>query len=338
MNPQVWTTTRLLALMFAASGLSELSGCAARSAPPSLLLERAGALKVHLVSDLRLSLPVAADFQDSEVVWDYQVRQGDPVGGATVRLTVRSLKAAMTSVTVHCTYDSETPADKPPQPAPAAGQVNHQQRFAETFAPLKGQGCTALLDRAGRVSQLTEIDPPLERIVRGPIANPDLGGYQAALLLSENHLRRYAEMAIGTLPAQAALKKQATWQTVELAETPRGGAALVKKTCRVREVQPTPAGPKQVTIAIQATALANDALPDWAANRPAGSSDMKVLALDRGSGELLYVMPPGRLLRRAEKLSLEVALNSSASANARQAHPAAKMFYVMDETCEVLEN
>ena len=294
--------------------------------------------KVHLVSDLVMPPFPGADYHDSELVLKYQVSDVDERGVATLRITIESIKASMKSLTVSAAYDSSLPSTD----AGAGGSQNVNQRFQKCFQGLPGAGFGARLGADGRVIEILDLDPPLQRVSTGPIIDETVGGYQVAHLFSPSHLRQYValDMFYAWITNQPAPEQN--WTGSEPLETPRALPIMAQKTYKINEVKKEN-GDRVVIIVFETVGAPDQALPDFA--RLTGSraqGEITITALNGAGGRVHFSFKHGRLIKLEEKIVAEVAFPG---AQTRQPNNPAgqisrterKIYYKIEKTIEYLE-
>lgn len=330
---------RRLCLALLSLGLTGLLGCADVSArrgtlAPRLKPGQTYSQKVHLVSDMKMLFP-RADYQQSDMILNYRVDAIDKKGLATVTVTIASLKASMGSLTIACSYDSDLdPTPTPPQTA--SRKMNHQQRFEQAFAPLKGKSYRALIDKHGTVLQLIDVDPSIKRASTGAAGKGPWGGYQLGLLLSPHHLREYVALtafaALGSNPA----KTGQTWTSYEVIETPRSAPVMARKNYTIDSVEK---GPEQTQVLLSFnTAHAFDKpLPQYAQTRARNKKTEMQITSVKGSGKATFSLSKGHLIKFNEKIIAQVNV-AGIKTPPNPKDKRKRTFYVVEKTIEYLDD
>jgi hypothetical protein len=142
---------------------------------------------IVLKSDLKMLFP-GADYKESELGLDYDVKSVDEQGQAVIEVSITSLKAIESTFKLKFVYDSE---DEAAAQKSSQAKKNQQEKYTGIFAALKGSKYIAVLDVKNRVVQLTEMDQALKDIAYGVPDGDMFGGDQAKMLLNEAILKEY---------------------------------------------------------------------------------------------------------------------------------------------------
>ena len=320
-------------------GLAALTGCtdAVRLAP-RLKSGQIYAQKVHFLSDLRMMIPYA-DYQDSEMVLQYEVNEVNSEGVATVTVTIDSIKASMRSLGINPKYDSETtPASKGAKRP--AGKQSHQEKYTRSFEGVKGSKFSAQVDAQGRVLKFLSVDKNIQKFVSGPITSAYFGGYQLALLFSETNLRDYVSLWMYGFLAGTEPEVGKTWTGYMPVESSQTAPVMALKNYTLKSVEEKD-GDKIATFALAAKGpVKQPPLPKYvAANLKRRKPEMEIVKVEHGSGEATLSLTAGHPIKFYEKIITEVRLAGkknqallSRSKNTR------KTFYFMEKTIEYISN
>jgi len=298
------------------------------------------AQKVNMVVDMRMMFP-GADHQESEVVLDYLVEDSDRQGNSTVKVTVRSIKASMRSLMISCSYDSSVPL--PDSSSPDKNAKDHQKKYEASFSGIAGSSYRALVDKNGRVTQLTKVDDRIGKLSEKPIENGSFGGYQLALLFSPHHLREYVVPALLTACENQPPRVNESWVSYEPAESPRTSPVPFKKTCRIESIDEH-SGDRVAKVTFTGEGAPGKELPAYA--QPGNKQikdEMEIVKVEHNSGDLTFSLSRGRLLKLHEKLITEVNIagryrRDQSLTQADKEKPKQKIYYLVDKTIEYLHN
>jgi len=316
-------------------GLGALAGCtdAVRLAP-RLKSGQSYAQKVHFTSDMRMMIPYA-DYQDCEMVLQYEVNEVNAEGIATVTVTIDSIKASMRSLSIICKYDSET--DPAPQGAKkSAGKKSRQEQYIRSFDGVKGTKFSARVDTMGRVRKFVQVDKKIRKFMSGPITAAYFGGYQLALVFSETNLRDYVSLWMYGFLAGAEPELGKTWTGYMPVETPQTAPVMAQKTYTLKSVEEKD-GNKTATFAIATKGpVPQPPLPVYIAdNLKRRNPEMEVVKVEHGSGEATLSLTEGHPIKFYEKIIAEVQLagKKNQALLSRSKNPR-KTFYFMEKTIE----
>jgi len=206
--------------------------------------------KIHLVSNLKMIFP-GVDGKDTELVLNYDFMGIDQDKRTVMEVTVASIRATLKTMGQNYAFDSEkntdTPEKAPPLPEKDASKnkqnrnskitrPSKQERYATTFAGLKGQKYKILLDKEGRVVKLFDMDEKLKRIAQLEIKGGMLEGDQVMMILSENNLREYASLGEICKKMRKNEKKPGTkWNQSNWIWLPHSSEIEVKKIFTLNE-------------------------------------------------------------------------------------------------------
>jgi len=287
-----------------------------------------------MVSDIRLPLGIPnADHKETDMVLGYDVLEIDQDGVARVELTIDSIKADMISLTKRFSYDSEAEE----QTESAKRDLAQQNRFNQSFDGLKGKKYGALVEKTGRVLELIDLDPRIDRIASGKVKGM-FGGDQVAMLLTKSNLKEYA--AAGWVHVDdGTLKTAPSWVNDGTVWVPSAKPAQVRKSYQLQGIEKkedrhVATVSYQVSLAEESASDANPTAPNA---RKLRSSDLIVTAV-LGEGQLSVLSKMGTLLKLEEQLRVEVRTGYTPPRrkNLKKAK-VAKIFFIMKKTIELVE-
>ena len=261
------------------------------------------------------------------MVLGYDVLEIDPDGVARVELTIESIKASMISLTKRFSYDSEAEE----QTEPEKRDLAQQNRFNQSFEGLKGKKYGARVEKTGRVLELIDLDPRIDRIASGK-AKGMFGGDQVAMLLTKSNLKEYA--AAGWYHSLGKDDKNSTrqWTHDNLILVPSAKPAQVRKRYQLERIEKIE--DRHIATVSYQVSFVKESPSDAKKSR---GSDLIVTAV-LGEGELSVLSKTGTLLKLEEQLRVDVrtgyALPKQRGPKKRKA---IKIFYIMKRTIELVE-
>ena len=317
-------------------GLALFSGCTdVNRLTPLLKPGHSFAQKVTFMSDMRMMIPYA-DYQNCEMILRYKVDDVDAEGVATVTVTIDRLKASMRSLSIICKYDSEsTPGPK--KTTTPGGKQNRQEQYTRSFTGVKGSTFTAQIDAQGRFLKFVHLDKKIQQCVSGPISAAYLGGNQLALLFSETNLRDYASLWMYGALAGAEPEVNQTWTTYLPIESPQTLPVMGLKKYTLTRMTETGESTATFSIATKGP-VQTPPLPEYTtANVKRRNYEMEIVKVEHGSGEAVFSLDRGHLIKSYEKIITEVQLADTKNRKVvSQAKNPRKTFYVMEKTIEYI--
>ena len=291
--------------------------------------------RVQLISDIRLPMGIPnADHKETLMILGYDVLEIDPDGVARVELTIESIKASMISLTKRFSYDSEAEE----QTESSKSDLARQDQFKQSFHGLKGKKYGARVEDTGRVLELIDLDPRIDRVVSGK-AKGMFGGDQVAMLLTKSNLKEYAAAGWYRNLEKDNQNSTRPWTHDSVILVPSAKPVQVRKRYQLERIEKIEdrqiaTVSYQVSLIEESASDANQAAPNAKKFR---GSDLIVTAV-LGEGELSVLSKTGTLLKLEEQLRIEVrtgyALPKQRSPKKRKT---LKIFYVIKRTIELVE-
>jgi hypothetical protein len=325
-----------LAVLILSGGMAGCAGSdrlAARFEPGMFYAQ-----KITLVSDMKMLFP-GADHQESELVLNYRVKEVDEQGRAALKVTVRTLKARMSSLGVTCSYDSEKSAHSSSQEEPKSKKAqNNQKKYENSCIGIAGKSYHALVDKDGRVLEITDVDEQISKLWKKPVQNGSFGGYQLGLLFSPHNLREYINLSLLAARENKKPVVEEKWISFEVAESPRTLPVVFVKKCEIKSIEKQQ-DDKVAVISFVGEGAKGKELPDYAQLKDKKfQEEMEIVKVEHSSGEATFSLAEGRMLKLEEKLITEVRIPRE-KLNRNYKEPTDKQrktYYVMKKTIEYL--